>query len=71
MRAYRYVKIPYGKAVGLGLHRLRAGTPDGCVIINESDLMTYGGPEDSFEDKVAALEGKVLSNLEARQELKK
>lgn len=71
MRAYRYIKIPYGRAVELGLHKLRAETSDGCVIINESDLMTYGSPEDSFEDKVASLEGVVLSNLEARQELKK
>ena len=71
MRAYRYSKIPHGKAVELGLHKLRSSTSDGCVIINESDLMTYGKSEDSFEDKVASLDGKVLSNLEARQELKK
>ena len=55
MRAYRYIKIPHGKAVELGLEKIRSGTSDGCVIINESDLMTYGNPEDSFEDKTPLL----------------
>lgn len=71
MRSYRYIKISYGIAVELGLQKLRSKTSDGCIIINESDLMTYGSPEDSFDDKVAALGGKVLSNIEARVELKK
>ncbi len=71
MRTYRYIKISRDNAVKLGLQDLRASTSDGCVIINESDLLTYGDEADSLEDKVAKLEGKILSNVEARQELNK
>ena len=71
MRIYYYAKIPLVSAVALGLDKIRRHTPSGDVIINESDLLTYGTVNSTFEQKVAALGGQVLTALEAQQELQK
>ena len=42
MRIYNYAKIPLVSAIALGLDKIRRHTPSGDVIINESDLQTYG-----------------------------
>ena len=55
----------------MGLDKIRRHTPSGDVIINESDLLTYGSESNTFEQKVEALSGKVLMALEAKQELQK
>lgn len=67
---YRYAIIPYSGAVTLGVERIRRQTATGEVIVNESDLLTYGG-QSSFEDKIEKLGGRVLTALEAKQELQK
>ena len=71
MRRYNYVKIPLVSAIALGLDKIRRHTPSGDVIINESDLQTYGSEGYTFEQKVEELNGKVLTALEAKQELQK
>ena len=71
MRIYYYAKIPLVSAVALGLDKVRRHTPSGDVIINESDLLTYGSENSTFEQKVEALGGQVLTALEAKQELQK
>jgi len=55
----------------LGLDKIRRHIPSGDVIINESDLLTYGSEGYTFEQKVEELNGKVLTALEAKQELQK
>lgn len=67
---YRYAKIPFDKAVEIGVSKTRKRTVTGEVIINESDLLTYGRGSD-FKRKVKQLEGTVLTALEAKQELEK
>ena len=67
---YRYAIIPYSGAVMLGVERIRRQTVTGEVIVNESDLLTYG-EQTSFEDKIKQLGGRTLTALEARQELQK
>ena len=71
MKIYNYAKIPLVSAVALGLDKIRRHTPSGDVIINESDLLTYGTVNSTFEQKVEALGGQVLTALEAKQELQK
>lgn len=68
---YLYAKIPAVKAEDIGVTGLRMRTPDGAyVIINESDLQTYGTDAD-FSSKVEVLGGRVLTAEEARKELNK
>lgn len=67
---YRYAKIPYPRAVELGLEKIRRRISSGEVIINESDLLTYGD-DDPFESKVQGLGGTVLTALQAKQEIDK
>lgn len=67
---YRYAKIPFTKAVELGLERTRKRTANGDVIINESDLLTYGKGSD-FARKVRQLDGTVLTAAEAKAEIEK
>lgn len=68
---YLYAKIPVSKAGDIGVAAFRQKTPDGVyVIINESDLQTYG-PNADFSSKVEALGGVVLTANEARQALNK
>ncbi len=67
---YRYAKIPFQKAAELGLSKSRKRTVTGEVIINESDLLTYGKGAD-FKKKVKQLGGTVLTALEAKKELEK
>lgn len=55
----------------MGLDKIRRHTPSGDVIINESDLLTYGSEGYTFEQKVGELNGKALTALEAKQELQK
>ena len=55
----------------MGLDKIRRHTPSGDVIINESDLLTYGSEGYIFEQKVEELNGKALTALEAKQELQK
>lgn len=55
----------------MGLDKIRRHAPSGDVIINESDLLTYGSEGYTFEQKVEELNGKVLTALEAKQELQK
>ena len=71
MKIYNYAKIPLVSAIALGLDKVRRHTPSGDVIINESDLLTYGTVNSTFEQKVEALGGQVLTALEAKQELQK
>lgn len=71
MKIYNYAKIPLVSAIALGLDKVRRHTPSGDVIINESDLLTYGSGSSTFEQKVEALGGQVLTALEAKQELQK
>ena len=71
MKRYNYAKIPLVSAIALGLDKIRRHTPSGEVIINESDLLTYGSEGYTFEQKVEALSGKVLTTLGAKQELQK
>lgn len=66
MRQYKYASIPYAAAVRLGLAKARRRASSG-VIINAGDLTAYG--EGSFEAKVEALGGTVLTALRARAEL--
>ena len=65
---YRYAQIPFPKAVELGLEKTRKRTATGAVIINESDLLTYGKGSD-FQKKVKQLGGTVLTALEAKKVL--
>lgn len=66
---YVYAKIPVRKAEDSGIAEFRQRTPDGeFVIINESDLQTYGSSA-PFEKKVKSLGGKVLTAAEAKEEL--
>jgi len=67
---YRYAIIPYSGAVMLGVEHIRRQTATGEVIVNESDLLTYG-EQTSFEDKIKQLGGRTLTALEAKQELQK
>ncbi len=67
---YRYAIIPYSGAVMLGVEHIRRRTVTDEVIVNESDLLTYG-EQTSFEDKIKQLGGRTLTALEARQELQK
>lgn len=67
---YRYAKIPFTKAVELGLEKTRKRTTEGAVIINESDLLTYGSGSD-FKKKVKQLDGTILTAQEAKKELEK
>ena len=71
MKIYNYAKIPLVSAIALGLDKVRRHTPSGDVIINESDLLTYGSENSTFEQKVEALGGQVPTVLEAKQELQK
>lgn len=67
---YRYAKIPYAKAVLIGVDKIRKRTVTGDVIINEGDLLTYGKGSD-FKKKVKQLGGTVLSALDAKKEIEK
>ena len=67
---YSYAKIPYAKAVLVGVDKIRKRTAAGDVIINEGDLLTYGKGDD-FKKKVKQLGGSVLTALEAKAELEK
>ena len=67
---YIYAKVPFQIAVDLGLSKSRKRTVSGEVIINESDLLTYGKGSD-FKKKVKQLGGTVLTALEAKRELEK
>ena len=67
---YSYAKIPYQSAVELGVEKTRKRTSTGEVIINESDLLTYGKGSD-FRKKVKQLGGTVLTAMEAKIELEK
>lgn len=71
MKRYNYAKIPLVSAIALGLDKIRRHTPSGDVVINESDLLTYGSEDYTFEQKVEELNGKALTALEAKQELQK
>ena len=71
MKRYHYAKIAVTSAMSLGLDKIRQKTPSGDYIINESDLITYGNPSQSFAEKVKILRGNVLSAFEAKQELQK
>lgn len=66
---YLYAKIPVRKAESIGIAEFRQRINDGeYVIVNESDLQTYGR-SGTFESKVKALGGKVLTVQEAKKEL--
>ena len=67
---YRYAKIPFPKAVLIGVDQIRKRTVTGDVIINESDLLTYGKGAD-FKKKVKQLGGTVLTAAEAKAEIEK
>ncbi|GEM_PF-1269317 len=67
---YRYAKVPFQAAADLGLSKSRKRTVSGEVIINESDLLTYGRGSD-FKKKVKQLGGTVLTAFEAKRELEK
>lgn len=66
---YRYAKIPYSAAVDLGIAQIRHRIVTGEVIINESDVQCFCGSE-PFEKKIELLGGSVLTNSEAKSELK-
>lgn len=64
---YVYAKIPVRKAEDAGIAEFRQRTPDGeYVIINESDLQTYGSSV-PFEKKSSRLEARSLRRLKQRK----
>lgn len=66
---YLYAKIPLEWAVKIGVDKSRRHTRTGEVIINESDIHCFGNNED-FPTKIKRMGGIILSNLEAKNELK-
>lgn len=71
MKQYQYAKVPASSASILGLDKVRKQLHDGSYIVNESDLLTYGGSDQSFEEKITDLKGKIITSFEAKQELQK
>ena len=62
---YRYAIIPYSGAVLLGVEDIRRQTATGEVIVNESDLLTYGEQTSSDADRTGGKAGitkKSISN---------
>lgn len=59
---FKYVLIPIAQAELLGLVENRIIVNSGkSVIVNQTDIITYGSPEDSIEDKALKLGGRVIS----------
>ena len=66
MRKYKYALIPIDRASELSVAGVRYRMEQE-LLINESDVSTYGEPGDSFEDKVDRLGGLVITSTEAKQ----
>lgn len=59
---FKYVLIPIAQAELLGLVENRIIVNSGkSVIVNQTDIITYGALEDSIEDKALKLGGSVIS----------
>lgn len=59
---FKYVLIPIAQADLLGLVENRIIVNSGkSVIVNQTDIITYGAPEDNIEDKASKLGGSVIS----------
>lgn len=63
---FRYVAIPQNEAEALGLDQYRHQDIDGNFIVNQSDLLSYGYPGDTLEEKATKIGGEVISANEAR-----
>lgn len=59
---FKYILIPIAQAELLGLVENRFKVDSGkSVIVNQTDILTYGAPEDSIEDKASKLGGRIIS----------
>lgn len=71
MRQYMYVKVSAETAVQYGFDTYRRQTFDGGYIINEGDLFSIGGENDTIEQKVSMIGGTLMTALEAKVEFEK
>lgn len=69
MKQYLYITISEQTAHDYGFDQYRLQTSDGGYIINESDLLTVGNAGDTLDQKVSAIGGTLLTNMEAKIEL--
>ena len=64
---FEYISIPVNEAQKLGLLDNRILINDGKnVIVNQTDLLVYGTPEDSVEDKAVKIGGSIITANDAR-----
>lgn len=68
---FKYISIPRAEAEKLGLAETRNGDGKGNVIVNQTDLHTYGSAGESLTDKVTKLNGEILTHSEARLRITK
>jgi len=67
---FKYISLPKVEAEKLGLAKYRKADKKGNVILNQSDLAAIGEPEETLEEKVSRLGGKILTQTEALKQLK-
>lgn len=65
---YLYAKVSREIALTLGFANIRQRVSDGDYILNQSDVMALDG--DTLEEKVEAAGGILLTEYEAKEELK-
>jgi hypothetical protein len=66
---FLYAAVPEERAQNIANAKYRKRDKKGNVILNQSDLSTFGGMDDTFEEKVSKLGGKVLTDSEAKKQL--
>jgi hypothetical protein len=62
---FKYISLPSDIAAQLNLNRYRQKDKNGNVIINQSDLLTTGEPDETLAEKVERLSGTLLTRTEA------
>jgi hypothetical protein len=68
---FDYVSISITEAERLGLAKYRKRDKKGNVILNQSDMVSIGEPDETLEEKVLRLGGEILTQKEALKRLKK
>jgi hypothetical protein len=62
---FNYISLPRDIAAQLNLNRYRQQDKNGNIIINQTDLLTTGEPDETLTEKVERFGGTLLTHTEA------
>jgi hypothetical protein len=62
---FNYISLPRDIAEQLNLNRYRQHDKNGNVIVNQSDLLTAGEPDETLDEKVTRFGGALLTHEQA------